>query len=149
MTWNGYTFVGWFTAATGGTQLTSSTAVTITANQTLYAHWTPVTGGDIIYVNDDAPGTTHDGASWATAYTDLQSALAAATSGKQIWVAAGTYKPSVPAGRAATFRMIDGVAMYGGFAGYESSLSQRNWQANVTILSGDINGNDSDAIDLR
>ena len=37
----GYTFAGWFTAASGGTQVTSSTKVTITANQTLYAHWTP------------------------------------------------------------------------------------------------------------
>ncbi|MBE6686879.1 MAG: hypothetical protein E7591_06565 [Ruminococcaceae bacterium] len=36
----GYTFNGWFTAATGGTQVTSSTKVTITSNQTLYAHWT-------------------------------------------------------------------------------------------------------------
>ena len=36
----GYTFQGWFTAASDGTQITSSTKVTITANQTLYAHWT-------------------------------------------------------------------------------------------------------------
>ncbi len=36
----GYTFVGWFTEAVGGTQVTSSTTVKITAAQTLYAHWT-------------------------------------------------------------------------------------------------------------
>ncbi|MBE6606255.1 MAG: CHAP domain-containing protein [Ruminococcaceae bacterium] len=48
---SGYTFDGWYTAATGGTKVTSSTNVTITSNQTLYAHWTqnepeviPVTG---------------------------------------------------------------------------------------------------------
>lgn len=35
----GYTLVGWFTAASGGTQITSSTKVTITSTQTLYAHW--------------------------------------------------------------------------------------------------------------
>lgn len=35
----GYTFNGWFTAATGGTQVTESTIVTITAAQTLYAQW--------------------------------------------------------------------------------------------------------------
>lgn len=34
-----YTFLGWFTAASGGSQVTASTEVTITANQTLYAHW--------------------------------------------------------------------------------------------------------------
>lgn len=35
-----YKFDGWFTSATGGTQVTSSTTVNLTANQTLYAHWT-------------------------------------------------------------------------------------------------------------
>lgn len=37
----GYTFAGWFTAETGGTQITKDSKVTITANQTLYAQWTP------------------------------------------------------------------------------------------------------------
>ena len=36
----GYVFNGWYTAASGGTKITSSTKVTITANQTLYAQWT-------------------------------------------------------------------------------------------------------------
>ena len=36
----GYTFNGWFTAQTGGTQIKADTKVTITANQTIYAHWT-------------------------------------------------------------------------------------------------------------
>ena len=36
----GYTFDGWFTEAVGGTQVTASTTVQITAAQTLYAHWT-------------------------------------------------------------------------------------------------------------
>jgi len=34
---SGYTFKGWFTAASGGTQVTSST--TMTGNQTIYAQW--------------------------------------------------------------------------------------------------------------
>lgn len=37
---SGYAFAGWFTAATGGTQVTSSTVCTTDANHTLYAHWT-------------------------------------------------------------------------------------------------------------
>jgi uncharacterized repeat protein (TIGR02543 family) len=36
----GYTFNGWFTAASGGAQVTSATTVAITADQTLYAQWT-------------------------------------------------------------------------------------------------------------
>ncbi len=35
----GYTFAGWFTAASEGSQITNSTKVSITSNQTLYAHW--------------------------------------------------------------------------------------------------------------
>lgn len=35
----GYKFLGWFTSSSGGSQITSSTTVTITAAQTLWAHW--------------------------------------------------------------------------------------------------------------
>ncbi len=42
-TYSGYIFNGWFTAASGGTQITADTTVSITAAQTLYAHWTAVT----------------------------------------------------------------------------------------------------------
>ena len=38
----GYTFAGWWTNATAGSQVTTSTDVKITADQTLYAHWTPI-----------------------------------------------------------------------------------------------------------
>ena len=36
----GYTFNGWYTASGGGTKITSTSTVSITANQTLYASWT-------------------------------------------------------------------------------------------------------------
>jgi len=36
----GYTFAGWWTEASGGTQVTAGTVVTATADHTLYAHWT-------------------------------------------------------------------------------------------------------------
>ena len=92
---------------------------------------------DTIYVDLDATGVSN-GASWTDAYTDLEAALAVAEIGDEIWVAAGTYRPSVPAGRDATFRLIDGVALYGGFAGTESKRGDRNWTAYKSILSGDI-----------
>ncbi|MBR4545054.1 MAG: InlB B-repeat-containing protein, partial [Oscillibacter sp.] len=34
-----YNFAGWFTAKDGGTQITSSTTVNLSDDQTLYAHW--------------------------------------------------------------------------------------------------------------
>ena len=48
------------------------------------------------------------------------------------------YKPSVPGGRDASFQMVEGVRMYGGFDGTETALEQRDWVSNVTILSGNI-----------
>ncbi len=36
---NGYAFIGWYTAAEGGTQITADTRVAEASNQTLYAHW--------------------------------------------------------------------------------------------------------------
>ncbi len=37
---SGYTFDGWYTAETGGSQITASTAVDMTADAMFYAHWT-------------------------------------------------------------------------------------------------------------
>ncbi len=88
---------------------------------------------------DNAAGPW-DGASWATAHRYLQDALAvAATNGAtEIWVAEGTYKPTTGTSRFAWFLLRSNVAVYGGFAGTETNLSQRNWIAHPTVLSGDI-----------
>jgi hypothetical protein len=92
------------------------------------------------FVNANATGA-NNGTSWTNACTLLQSALNAAASGDQIWVAAGTYAPTSDYGRGIGvagnhFEMINGVSIYGGFAGTETLLSQRNWTTNVTTLSG-------------
>src|SRR5205085_2690606 len=59
-----------------------------------------------------------------------------------------TYKPVIPGGRAATFTVVSGTPMYGGFddSGTQGSLAQRNPDANRSILSGDIGitGNSTD-----
>jgi predicted outer membrane repeat protein len=95
---------------------------------------------NLIYVNDDAPGSVHDGSSWANAFTSLQSALTAASSGMEIWVAEGNYKPTTDADRTKTFQLKSGVKVYGGFAGTESLLTDRTASLTdfVTDLSGDI-----------
>ncbi|NBD35804.1 MAG: hypothetical protein GVY30_07370, partial [Chloroflexi bacterium] len=75
----------------------------------------------------------------------------------EIWVAEGIYYPDEGAGRTAdseseSFTLgYDNVQLYGGFAATETGFPgeslrvQRDWQTHVTILSGDIDGNDANA----
>jgi predicted outer membrane repeat protein len=94
-----------------------------------------------IYVDADATGSG-TGTSWTDAFTDLQDALANRASWpcavEEIWVAEGMYTPTDSTDREATFQLQDSLAIYGGFAGTETTLGERDWTANVTILSGDI-----------
>ncbi|MGB8984147.1 MAG: right-handed parallel beta-helix repeat-containing protein, partial [Anaerolineales bacterium] len=102
--------------------------------------FSPVSGAGVCYVRAGAGGA-NNGTSWADAYTNLQSALGVSPC-TEIWVAAGTYKPASGADRTATFQLKSGVAVYGGFDGTETSREERDWETNLTILSGDIDSND-------
>ncbi len=102
------------------------------------------------YVKTDGAGAAVNATSWATASNDLQSVINAAQSGDKIFVAKGTYTPNslVNTADAITskdyaFVLKNGVNVYGGFAGTESSETQRV-AGNETILSGDLSGNDVD-----
>ncbi len=94
-----------------------------------------------IYVKATASGA-NNGTSWTDAFTTLDAALVAAVAGNQVWVAAGTYKPTLGIVPNGSFALLAGVELYGGFAGTETALGQRNYLTNVTTLSGDLNGND-------
>ena len=91
----------------------------------------------ILHVDIDAGGV-NDGSSWADAFIDLQQALSVAEPGDEIWVAAGTYTPTSGADRSISFVLSSAVAVYGGFAGTETLRHERDWVANLTVLSGEI-----------
>ena len=114
----------------------------------------PCPAGGIVYV-DSSKTTSGDGSSWANAFTTLAEGLYAAhncTTLPQIWVAKGTYTPrngftTVAVSRDSSFRILrNGIKLYGGFAGGETTLSARNVAVNPTVLSGDIGavGNPAD-----
>lgn len=125
--------------------VTDAAGAVITADVTVTVVASALSPG-ILVVREGAAGA-NNGATWFDAFTDLQDALAAARvpgSGiREIWVAAGTYKPAGPGGlRSISFALVNDVAVYGGFAGTEIHFTQRDLSANRTILSGDLNNND-------
>ncbi|UCC30028.1 MAG: DUF1565 domain-containing protein [Phycisphaerales bacterium] len=85
----------------------------------------PVHAG-VIYVDADAQGKK-SGKTWSDAYTSLAVAIASASTGDEIWVAEGTYKPIV---------MKNGLKMYGGFSGTESTRYASDPEAHRTYVSG-------------
>ncbi|MCA9284127.1 MAG: right-handed parallel beta-helix repeat-containing protein [Phycisphaerales bacterium] len=110
----------------------------------------PTDEATVLYVNAGVIGGAGDGTSWENAFSGrngLQAALAAATGSSgpiSIWVASGVYAPA-PAGGppSSTFMLEDGVALLGGFVGVERSAEERDPTANPTILTGDLNDDDT------
>jgi hypothetical protein len=100
-------------------------------------------GKATLYVVPGGAGTA-DGSSWANAYSDIQTAINAASTlygtsatVQEVWVKAGSYSTST-----AALIMKESVSVYGGFAGTETDKTQRAkgtnaWNyTNVTTLNG-------------
>lgn len=101
----------------------------------------------ILFVDDNATGNG-SGTLWVNAFKYLQDALLNASSGDEVWVAEGTYMPDeggkeTKGDRLATFTLLNGVEIYGGFIGGETKREPKG-DANKTILSGAIDVNNTD-----
>ncbi|GHU60373.1 hypothetical protein FACS1894121_0210 [Bacteroidia bacterium] len=104
--------------------------------------------GGVVFVKEKPSGNA-SGDSWTNGCS-LSNALRSAKSNnkiEQIWVAAGTYKPKHLADGSSTdprdqsFVLVDGVEIYGGFAGTETDITQRppmSTGQTSSILSGDL-----------
>jgi len=97
--------------------------------------WAQAATGDVWYVKATG-GAVQNGKSWESAFSSLQSALSSARKGDSIWVAKGIYYPD-PNNRSVAFQLKEGVSVYGGFSGTESSVAQRDIKKNNSVLSGD------------
>ncbi|WP_298221627.1 T9SS type A sorting domain-containing protein [Flavobacterium sp.] len=111
------------------------------------------TSQTIYYVDASKTDNTENGLTWATAKKDVQNAIDLAVAGDQIWIKAGVYYPNASPNMTASstvtatspltsrdyyIQLKDGVSIYGGFAGTETALSQRNISDNPTYIDGDI-----------
>jgi len=85
----------------------------------------------VVYVAKSG-SDVNDGLSWTTAKVTVQAGLNTAAAGDEIWVAAGVYFEKI--------MLTAEAALYGGFAGNETQLADRNWTANNTTLDGDAKG---------
>ena len=116
-----------------------------------YEYQTPIApnADGVLFVKKGSKGK---GGSWNKALGELGDALKvakASTTIKQIWVAGGTYAPLYspldnnfgnPAERENAFLLVKDVQIYGGFAGTETAIVERDMKnvSNKSILSGDI-----------
>jgi hypothetical protein len=126
-------------------QLRTITTACLSITAAVSAH------AQILYVDEGATGAG-DGSTWCDAFTHLQDALSVAADAggaiHEIRVAHGVYKPDegafqTPLDRSATFTLISGVALKGGYAGCGAADPEnRDTAAHQTVLSGDLAGND-------
>jgi PKD repeat protein len=85
-----------------------------------------------IWYVDGSVSTSGNGTDWAQAFKTLQEAVDAIPDKGEIWIKQGTYVLS------SSIDIKKPVAIYGGFAGFETDKSQRDWDANVTTIKEDI-----------
>ena len=104
-------------------------ALTMNAQATIYYVKTPGAGG--------ADG--HSGLAWNQAKATVSSAISTAGDGDQVWVAEGVYPEHIVIDEVIN-GTVKNVAVYGGFAGNETYLSERDFFANETILDGQGSG---------
>ena len=136
-------------ASTINTDLSGATRIVGNIDINAY-EFQAIPASRIRYVKADGNDNA-DGLSWETAYKSVQKAIndLAAQPGEpgEVWVAAGTYEPTELIngnGTPASFRMYDGISLYGGFAGTETTKSERErgasgmpWDfTNKTVLQG-------------
>ena len=90
-----------------------------------------LTRAGVLHVTENGAG---DGSTWANA-ASLAGALANAQEGDEIWIEQGTYENDWDG--TTSFKVsVENLSLYGGFTNGMASLSERDWAAYPTVLSG-------------
>ena len=89
-------------------------------------------------------GGDKGGGDWSNALDEggFRNKLKESEADDVFWVARGIYRPSGEKDRNASFILKEGVKLYGGFKGDETSLESRRPEVDVTVLTGDLDGDD-------
>lgn len=98
---------------------------------TRYAEYVISGSSSVIHVKPDGSDDS-DGVTWDSAMKTVQAGINACVSSMEVWVAAGTYTERIS--------LKNGVALYGGFSGTETSRGERDWLTNQTVLDGNKSG---------
>ena len=85
---------------------------------------------DIIHVDQATGNIANSGTSWSEALPTITDALAQAGTGEHIWVASGTYSEG------GTLNIPSGSTIYGGFANGQTSVDDRDFGSNETVING-------------
>lgn len=137
-------------AATGAVHLRplnaiGRTIVVVSASdeegQTSYLSLTVDVFPTVVYVDEDSPDGG-SGLSWESALNTLQDALGLGGRYYDLWIAEGTYTPDRGTGLTVddpslSFE-LNGIRLYGGFAGHELNPAERVRGQHPTILSGNL-----------
>lgn len=116
------------------------------ANNTvsIYSNPKTATTNFVVFISANASGN-NDGTSWTDAYNDINNALSITATNKEVWVTAGTYKPSST--RTSSITVNANTQIYGGFSGNETQRNDRDFTQNITRFSGDQMDNDTPVLD--
>jgi uncharacterized repeat protein (TIGR02543 family) len=127
----GYTFDGWYTAATGGSAVSSSTIMSSTSGAIIYAHWTPVTSTVTLNANGGSGGTASVTATYDAA---MPSATMPSFSG---WTFQGYYDTSATTGGTQYYTSTGASARTWNKTGAQTLYAR--WSRTITFKHGKAN----------
>lgn len=126
---DGYTFAGWYTQSTGGNLITKDSVVAITANTTLFAHWT----GSKITVTFNTLGGTSSVPNKVVVTGDMYGELP--TANRTGYIFEGWYTEATGGTAVTSTTVVTAITNH---------ILYAHWKGNSFLVTFDPNGGDTD-----